>query len=92
MHQMRNFHLGKFRLFRGTASADRSARSRGGLLVSVVMFPILLGVMGCFELPAPIGDPERSRIEPDITGIWLVDGGDLDGLMLIFEPYDRRTW
>ena len=73
MHLMREIRSGVLRLFRGTSSAECRTRSRSGLLVWVVMLPVLLGVMGCFELPAPIGDPERSRIEPGITGIWVDD-------------------
>jgi hypothetical protein len=48
--------------------------------------------MGCFELPAPIGDPEKSRIDPAMNGIWIDESGDFDGVVMIFEPYDKRTW
>ena len=71
---------------------DRRRRSRSGLLVAVLMLPMLLGVMGCFELPAPIGDPEKSRIDPALNGIWLAESGELERLLMIFEPYDKRTW
>jgi len=65
-------------------------RSRFGFLLAVFMLPALLGVMACFELPAPVGDPERSRIDPALSGVWgsLAD----DGWVFIFEPYDKRTW
>jgi len=58
------------------------------------MLPILLGVMACFNLPAPIGNPEKSRIDPAMSGIWT-NGFDLkddQGWIWILEPYDRRTW
>jgi hypothetical protein len=64
-------------------------RSRLGALLGLVMLPVLLGVMACFELPAPVGNPERSRIDPALNGVWL-DGEE--GWMFIFEPYDKRTW
>jgi len=92
MPEFGNFRRGIDHLFRGASPAERQRRSRSGLVGTALMLPFLLGVMGCFELPAPIGDPERSRIEPGISGIWLDDGGELDGLMMVFEPYDRRTW
>jgi len=65
-------------------------RSRFGLLLAVFMLPALLGTMACLELPAPVGDPERSRIDPALSGVWV----DLEdsGWMFIFEPYDKRTW
>ncbi len=59
--------------------------------MGLLMLPALLGVMACFELPAPVGNPERSRIDPALNGVWL--GGDVDEpWMFIFEPYDKRTW
>jgi hypothetical protein len=76
----------------GDREDDRRRRSRSGLLVAVLMLPMLLGVMGCFELPAPIGNPEKSRIDPAMNGVWLAESGELEGLLMIFEPYDKRTW
>lgn len=58
------------------------------------MLPALLAVMACFNLPAPIGNPEKSRIDPAMSGIWT-NGFDLkddQGWIWILEPYDRRTW
>jgi hypothetical protein len=66
-------------------------RSRLGALLGLFMLPALLGVMACFELPAPVGNPERSRIDPALNGVWL-DGDEDEGWMFIFEPYDKRTW
>jgi hypothetical protein len=73
------------------APAMRRNRSRAGLLVSLLILPLLLGVMACFVLPVPIGDPEKSRIDPAMTGAWITDM-DSDAWLLIFEPYDKRTW
>ncbi len=50
----------------------------------------LVGLLGC--LPVPIGDPEKSRIDPELNGMWLMDGGDSDPAVTLFEPYDKRTW
>jgi len=72
-------------------SQHRRRRSGLGALATILFLPALLGVMGCLELPAPVGDPEKSRIDPGMSGIWL-QSDDSDGLLWIFEPYDKRTW
>ncbi|HSG58898.1 MAG TPA: hypothetical protein VLA06_05155 [Woeseiaceae bacterium] len=61
-------------------------RSLSGLLLAIVLIPVLAGLLAC--LPVPIGDPERSRIDPDMTGVWL----GFEGAVTYFEPYDKRTW
>jgi len=68
-----------------------------GLLVTVLMLPVLLSVMGCFEVPAPVGDPEKSRIDPAMSGVWMCGIEELEVYgawiwMFVFEPYDKRTW
>ena len=43
-------------------------RSISGALLMLVIIPILAGLLAC--MPVPIGNPERSRIDPAITGVW----------------------
>lgn len=63
-------------------------RSLSGLLLGIVLIPILASLVACFEvLPVPLGDPDRSRVDPSITGLWLA-GEEV----WVFEPYDERTW
>jgi hypothetical protein len=53
------------------------------------MIPAIIGLLAC--LPVPIGDPERSRVDPDITGVWSwVDGSEI--AFYAFHAYDKRTW
>lgn len=73
------------------APAGRRNRSMAGLTVSILILPLLLGVMACFVLPAPIGNPEKSRIDPALTGAWIGQA-DEGAWALVFEPYDKRTW
>jgi len=73
------------------APAGRRNRSRAGLIVSILILPLLLGVMACFVLPVPIGNPEKSRIDPAMSGIWLA-AGESEGWLVALEPYDKRTW
>jgi hypothetical protein len=62
-------------------------------VLMLLIIPIFAGLLAC--LPVPIGDPERSRIDPDLTGVWAVLGSgetfDESGFY-VFEPYDKRTW
>ena len=83
------------RLLSDTTPGGRRRRSRIGLFVAVLMLPALLGAMGCFGLTAPIGNPERSRVDPALTGIWATDfypKGNGDAWIWILETYDRRGW
>ena len=64
-------------------------RSASGALLMLMIIPVIIGLLAC--LPVPIGDPERSRIDPEITGVWaaFTDG---DSAFYVFEPFDKRTW
>ena len=67
-----------------------NTRSTSGALLMLVIIPVIVGLLAC--MPVPIGDPERSRIDPDITGVWaLLDDNEGPGFYA-FEPYDKRTW
>lgn len=66
-----------------------NTRSASGAILMLVIIPVIVGLLAC--MPVPIGDPERSRIDPNITGIWAVIDGD-DDAFFVFEPYDKRTW
>jgi len=78
--------------FGGETPPDKSNRSRVGLLLTLALIPLLLGVLACFELPVPVGDPEKSRIDPAMSGIWI---GHMEGdaaVIMVLDPYDKRTW
>lgn len=59
-------------------------RSLTGLAIAIV------SLMAC--LPVPIGDPEKSQIDSELSGMWLMLGDDDDSFVTLFEPYDKRTW
>jgi hypothetical protein len=66
------------------------SRSITGALVAIFALPVFIGLTGCLpSLPVPVGDPEKSRIDPYISGIWMIED---DSLFYVFEPYDKRTW
>lgn len=63
-------------------------RSISGLVIALLCLPAFISLMAC--IPVPLGDPERSTIDPEISGLWVVD---LDGPGLaLFEPFDRHSW
>jgi len=69
------------------------SRSLSGIALMLLIIPIFAGLLAC--MPVPIGDPERSRIDPDLTGIWVILADELfegDVGFYVFEPYDKRTW
>lgn len=65
-------------------------RSLAGLAIAVISLPVFLSLLAC--LPVPVGDPEKSRIDPELTGIWLHMGEGEIPAVTLFEPYDKRTW
>jgi hypothetical protein len=83
------------KLFGSGSDKTRSTRSGIGALITLAMLPALVVVMGCLGLQVPIGNPEKSSIDPKLTGIWLASTGHLlaDSVgLLILDPYDKRTW
>lgn len=64
-------------------------RSASGAALMLLIAPAIVGLLAC--MPVPIGNPERSRIDPEISGVWvLLDSSDPG--FYAFEPYDKRTW
>ncbi len=67
-----------------------TTRSVSGAVLMLAIIPVIVGLLAC--LPVPVGDPERSRIDPDLNGVWALRAdGDDDGYYL-FRPWDKRTW
>ena len=64
-------------------------RSISGAILMLVIIPIIAGLFAC--MPVPIGDPERSRIDRQMSGWWAMEDESGAGLA-VFRPYDRRTW
>lgn len=67
-------------------------RSASGAVLMLVIIPMFAGLLAC--MPVPIGNPEKSRIDPALSGIWLLAGDDsIDGSgFYLLQPYDKRTW
>ncbi|MCO4812372.1 MAG: hypothetical protein KC572_12265 [Gammaproteobacteria bacterium] len=64
-------------------------RSFSGAALMLVIIPIIAGLLAC--MPVPIGDPERSRVDPGLNGAWVLQSdGDLG--VYQFLPWDQRSW
>jgi len=65
-------------------------RSFSGAALMLVIIPIFAGLLAC--MPVPVGDPERSRIDPGLNGIWVFESdGDYSGMYQLL-PWDKRSW
>ena len=68
----------------------RRNRSLSGALIAVFALPVFMGLLACIPtFPVPVGDPEKSTIDPYVSGIWLAEDEEA---FWVFEPYDKRTW
>jgi hypothetical protein len=60
-----------------------------GIALFVPLAAILLATFAC--LPAPVGDPETSKIDDALTGIYR--GGDAQSTILVLiRPWDSHTY
>jgi hypothetical protein len=66
------------------------ARTIAGLVVLAGLAPFLLALMACLEVP--VGDPETSRVDPALSGVWRSESKGESGGLWIIEPWDARTW
>ncbi len=64
-----------------------------GALTMLALLPIFAGLLACMPEYVPLGNPERARIDPNMTGMWFASSDDeLIGQLLVFQPWDKRTW
>ena len=66
-----------------------NVRSLSGATLMLIIIPVIAGLLAC--MPVPIGDPERSRIDPDLNGPWIMASDD-DFNLYLYQPYDKRSW
>jgi len=67
-----------------------TTRSFTGAALMLAIIPVIVGLLAC--LPVPVGDPERSRIDPELNGIWALTSEGSDDGYYLFRPWDKRTW
>jgi len=56
---------------------------------AVLSLSVFLSLVGCLPTSPMLGNPEKSRIDPDLNGLWV--DAEEPGVVL-FEPFDKRTW
>jgi len=81
------FHTAAKKFFSDKTERVQMHRSRAGFLLTLALLPLLIGVWACFPFPVPVGDPEKSRIDPSMSGLWLGEEA-----LVVLDPYDKRTW
>ncbi len=70
-----------------------NTRSTSGALLMLVIIPLFAGLLACMPEHVPLGDPERARIRPEMSGVWYTgDADDLLGQVVVLQPWDKRTW
>lgn len=68
-------------------------RSISGAVIMLLVIPIFAGLLACMPEYVPLGNPERARIDADMTGLWYTPGDDeLIGNVIFLQPWDKRTW
>lgn len=71
----------------------RFLKTRSLLLSLVTVGPlivVILGLAACVK--HPVGDPEKSKVDPQYSGVWLMEEDGGGGSFLFMRPYDSRTY
>jgi len=58
----------------------------------LLVIPIFAGLLACMPEVVPVGNPERSKIDAGLTGIWVMGDDETVEGAYYFIPYDKRTW
>lgn len=71
-----------------------NARSISGAALMLVIIPIFAGLLACMPEHVPLGNPEKARVDEDMSGMWFVqnESSGLIGNFVLLEPWDKRTW
>jgi len=71
-------------------------RSLSGAALMLVIIPIFVGLLACMPEYVPLGNPERARVDENMSGMWFVEGAEymegLVGQIVLLQPWDKRTW
>lgn len=71
-------------------------RSISGAALMLVIIPIFAGLLACMPEYVPLGNPERARVDENMSGMWFLESMDdneaLIGQIVLIRPWDKRTW
>ena len=59
------------------------------LLTVAPLVAVILGLTACVK--HPVGDPEKSKVDPKLSGVWWQKETD-SATLLFLRPYDARTY
>ena len=68
-------------------------KARSPLVALVTVAPLIvliLGLTACVK--HPVGDPEKSKVDPAYSGVWLLNVPGGESSFLFLRPYDARTY
>jgi hypothetical protein len=68
------------------------ARLTRAAFLALVAVPSIIALQGCSAISVPVGNLERSRADPVLSGVWLASNPDDSALLAFVEPYDKRSW
>ncbi|HUO08120.1 MAG TPA: hypothetical protein VM008_07470 [Phycisphaerae bacterium] len=61
-----------------------------GVILFVPLAALLLVMFAC--LPAPVGDPATSKVDPALAGAWTATDDEGKGLLVLVRPWDTHTY
>ena len=76
-----------------SARLTRLLKTKSALLSLITVAPlvvVILGLAACVK--HPVGDPEKSKVDPQYAGIWTRQESQVEEQLLFIRPYDRRTY
>ena len=69
---------------------DGRHRTVLGIVLFVPLAALLLVMFAC--LPAPVGDPSNSKVDPGLTGAWKGTDPDGKAVLALVRPWDEHTY
>jgi hypothetical protein len=71
----------------------RFLKAKSVLVTLITVAPMVVVILGlCACVKHPVGDPEKSKIDPKYSGLWLSKEADGSETWLMMRPYDARTY
>src|SRR4051812_12613081 len=68
-----------------------SKRTWVGVILVMPMLALVLGMFAC--LPAPVGDPEKSKVDDKFLGVWQPEAQDANSKsVVVLKKWDAKTY
>jgi hypothetical protein len=73
-----------------TKRSPSMTRTLLGLVLALPLAALIAGLFAC--LPVPVGDPEKSKVDPKFVGGWVVSNNEKNSTLYIIRAFDERTY